>query len=79
MGDGRWEAFLGSVGLVFVFVGSAAAAGLLCDLREVTPYTLPSISELDACQEDAETKWDPGSSLPKLKDMEIGTWGFSSH
>lgn len=49
MRGGWWEAFLRSVGRVFVFVGSAAAAGLLCDLGEVTPYILPSISQLAAC------------------------------
>lgn len=42
MRDGWREAYLGSFGLVFV--GSAAAAGLLCDLREVTPDTHPSVS-----------------------------------
>lgn len=67
MRDGRWEAFLGSVGLVFVFVDSAAAAGLLCDLREVTPYTLPSISELDACQEDAEPNGIQAAASPNSK------------
>lgn len=77
MRDGWREAYLVSFGLVFV--GSAAAAGLLCDLREVTPDTHPSVSKLAACLEDGRNQWDPGSSFPKLKDMEIRTWGFRSH
>lgn len=67
MRDGWWEAFLRSVGRVFVFVGSAAAAGLLCDLGEVTPYILPSISQLAACQEDGRHQMGSRQQPPQAQ------------
>lgn len=65
MRDGWQEAYLGSFELVFIFVG--AAAGLLCDLREVTPYTHPSVSEVAACQEDGRNQMGSRQQPPQAQ------------